>query len=191
MKPSVNFLSGTKSRCYYLIFFSLILIGILLQNCSSSNKHTTNTKKPTDNTEALMDVNKSLVRKDAEAIQNYVKSHNWNTQTTQTGLWYEIYQHGSGVQAKLGKVATISYTISLLDGTLCYTVTPSNPKQFLIGRGGVEQGLEEGILLLREGDKARFIMPPYQAHGLIGDNDKIPARAIIIYDLQLLRISEE
>jgi FKBP-type peptidyl-prolyl cis-trans isomerase len=54
----------------------------------------------------------------------------------------------------------------------------------------VESGLEEGILLLQEGDKARFIMPPHLAHGLIGDRDKIPARATIIYDLELVSLSD-
>ena len=61
---------------------------------------------------------------------------------------------------------------------------------FKVGFGGVESGLEEGVLLLRTGDKARFIMPPHLAHGLIGDGDCIPMRAIIIYDVELVRVSE-
>jgi FKBP-type peptidyl-prolyl cis-trans isomerase len=69
-------------------------------------------------------------------------------------------------------------------------VDNDDPKTFLIGQGGVESGLEEGILLLQEGDKARFIMPPHLAHGLIGDRDKIPARATIIYDLELVSLSD-
>jgi FKBP-type peptidyl-prolyl cis-trans isomerase len=52
----------------------------------------------------------------------------------------------------------------------------------------VESGLEEGILLLREGDKAKFILPPHLAHGLLGDDNKIPARSIIVYDLELLSL---
>jgi len=52
----------------------------------------------------------------------------------------------------------------------------------------VESGLEEGILLLRVGDKATFIMPPHLAHGLQGDGDRIPARSIIMYDVLLLKV---
>ncbi len=54
-----------------------------------------------------------------------------------------------------------------------------------IGHGGVESGIEEGILLLHKGDKARFILPPFRAHGLLGDRQKIPPRSIIVYELEL------
>ena len=54
--------------------------------------------------------------------------------------------------------------------------------------GGVESGLEEGILLMKTGGKAKFILPPHLAYGLPGDGKKIPARAILVYDVELLSI---
>ena len=42
--------------------------------------------------------------------------------------------------------------------------------------------------MLKKGSKARFILPPHLAHGLIGDENRIPARAIIIYDIEVLSI---
>lgn len=140
--------------------------------------------------ETMMEINKYLVKKDSEIIESYVNRVGWDMTETESGLWYEIYENGEGKEAKTGMQATISYTIKLLDGTVCYEVTKENPKSFLVGQGGVESGLEEGILLLQEGDKARFIMPPHLAHGLIGDDDKIPSRATIIYDLSLISLSE-
>ena len=149
------------------------------------------TDEKNDKKETMMEVNKYLVKKDSEIIESYVERLGWDMNETASGLWYEIYHKGSGRKANSGMEATISYTIKLLDGTLCYEVTSENPKTFLIGQGGVESGLEEGILLLQEGDKARFIMPPHLAHGLIGDDDKIPSRATIIYDLTLISLSEK
>jgi FKBP-type peptidyl-prolyl cis-trans isomerase len=58
----------------------------------------------------------------------------------------------------------------------------------VVGKGGVESGLEEGILLLHEGDKARFVLAPHLAHGLIGDENRIPPRSIIIYYIELLAV---
>ena len=109
--------------------------------------------------------------------------------TTETGLWYQIYEHGTGDSARNGLIASLKYTVSLLDGTLCYTSDSTGEKTFLIGQGGVESGLEEGILLMRCGDKARFIMPPHLAHGLPGDNDKIPPRSTIVYQVELLNLT--
>lgn len=140
--------------------------------------------------ERLIEVNKYLVKEDAGVIQKYVKRRNWQMTTTKTGLWYMIYERGNGLPAQPGKLATIKYKIWLLDGTLCYSSEKSGPKKFRIGRGGVEPGLEEGILLMHAGDKAKMIMPPHLAHGLIGDQDKIPPRSIILYEIELLQISD-
>ncbi len=140
--------------------------------------------------ETLVKVNKILVKKDEEAIRNYIKRRNWKMEVSGTGLFYGIYKKGSGAKAEAGKYATIKYEISLLDGTVCYSSDSLGLKTFRISQGGVESGLEEGILLMQEGDKAHFIMPPYMAHGLIGDDDKIPPRSIIIYDVELVKISE-
>ncbi len=137
---------------------------------------------------ALIGVNKILVKKDSEKIAGYIKRRNWDMTETQTGLWYMIYEEGAGEKTKEGRYATINFNVSLLDGTECYSSDSLGPKRFEIGRGGIESGLEEGILLMRVGDKARFILPPHLAHGLIGDENKIPARAIIVYDVELLTL---
>ena len=161
---------------------------ILFISCQSSQEEK-EIKKKIFNKENLIKVNKNLIKKDKEIIESYVKRRNWKMEVTQTGLWFMIYFHGEGRKAKEGKIATINFSVELLDGTLCYSSDSLNPKLFRIGQGGVESGLEEGILLLREGDKARFIMPPHLAHHLLGDENKIPPRSTIIYDLELIKIS--
>lgn len=139
---------------------------------------------------SLLEINKILVKKDAEKIKNYVKQRNWEMDETKTGLWYMIYEKGSGKKAEKNKIAIIDYSVELLDSTECYNSDSLGVKQFKIGEGGVETGLEEGILLLQEGDKAKLIMPPHLAHGLIGDENCIPARAILVYDVYLKEIKD-
>ena len=109
---------------------------------------------------------------------------------TETGLWYMIYKEGIGEKVKAGAEVSIDYNVWLIDGTLCYSSDSLGIKQFIVGQGGVEAGLEEGMLMLKQGSKARFVMPPHLAHGLIGDENRIPARAIIIYDLEVLNIED-
>jgi FKBP-type peptidyl-prolyl cis-trans isomerase len=167
---------------YFLI---IIVVSGILFSCNSGKKESSRKKiKPT--TEELMDVNRLLVKKDSSKIAGYVHRKGWDMKETQTGLWYMIYHKGNGAIAHKGQLAIINYKVSLLNGTACYSSGISGPKQFKIGQGGVESGLEEGILLLHVGDKARFIMPPHLAYGLIGDDNKIPARAIIVYDVEVI-----
>ncbi|MCF6241906.1 MAG: FKBP-type peptidyl-prolyl cis-trans isomerase [Bacteroidales bacterium] len=147
------------------------------------------TKKELDKYDKPLEAaNRYLSIVDAERIENFAKRRNWNMKQTQGGIWYEIYEHGKGKKAKEGQTALLNYKISLLDGTLCYSSDSLGAKEFVIGHGGVESGLEEGILMLHEGDKARLILPPFRAHGLLGDMKKIPARSIIVYELELLEL---
>lgn len=99
-----------------------------------------------------------------------------------------IVDSGKGDLAKKGQVISLKYKLSLLDGTLCYSSDESGMKRFLIGQGGVESGLEEAVLMLKKGAKARFILPPHLAHGLVGDNGKVPARATVVYDVDVVDI---
>lgn len=140
--------------------------------------------------EVMVRVNKYLVKKDVELIESYIKRRGWNMELTESGLFYEIYEHGNGEMAVNGKMATIDYSVSLLDGTLCYSSEGQGPKKFILGHSNEESGLEQGILMMQEGDKGRFILPPHLAHGLLGDENRIPARSIIVYEVELLDISE-
>ncbi|MDR0815276.1 MAG: FKBP-type peptidyl-prolyl cis-trans isomerase [Bacteroidales bacterium] len=140
--------------------------------------------------ETLIRANQALIEKDFQEIKAFAAQNGWKMQPTQSGLWYEIYRHGTGKQAVTGELAEIAYTLSLPDSsrTVCYSSAQLGNKTFRISQGGVEAGLEEGILLMHTGDKARFILPPHLAHGLTGDGDRIPRRAIIVYEVELLKL---
>lgn len=172
----------------YFIFITLIISTLLSCNSDNAQKKHLSKKELDKYDKPLEAANRYLSIVDAERIESYAKRRNWKIQQTETGIWYEIYEHGKGKKAKEGQTALLNYKISLLDGTLCYSSDTLGAKAFVIGHGGVESGLEEGILMLHEGDKARFIMPPFRAHGLLGDQKKIPARSIIVYELELLKL---
>jgi FKBP-type peptidyl-prolyl cis-trans isomerase len=57
-----------------------------------------------------------------------------------------------------------------------------------LGKTGEIAGLQQGLLNRRGGDKLRFIFPPHMAYGLLGDRDKIPPRALLIFNVEILAI---
>ena len=172
----------------YKNFIFVLLVAINFATCKSN--HTSNkTENSQGYDQSMEDVNTILIRKDLDKMLGFARNHDWEIEEDSTGFLYEIYEKGFGQKAETGKLATINYTVRLLDGTLCYTSDSLGARTFMISHGGVETGLEYGILKMRVGDKARFLFPPYLAHGLIGDEDKIPARSIIYYDVELLGIN--
>lgn len=179
-----------KIRLLPLLLMLLLFGAGLLLTCKNENSGHQKSK-PLSNKELeekFMEMNKYLLAKDSERVVNYIERRKWDMQLTTSGFWYQIYEQGNGQPVTEGDVVRFNYRIELLDGTLCYTSDSTGAKTFEVGHGGVEYGLEKGILLLQEGDKARFILLPYHAHGLLGDRKRIPPHSTIMYQLHLLDV---
>jgi len=161
---------------------------MLLGFACDKNTSKQQVKEQSNYKESMMKINKGLVKTEEQKIDDFISRYKWKMNTSGTGLRYMIYQKGNGNQAETGKIAELNFTVSLLNGEVCYSSADSKAKEFLIGRGGVESGLEEGILLLKEGDRAKFIIPSHLAFGLLGDLNKIPAKSVLVYDIELLKI---
>jgi FKBP-type peptidyl-prolyl cis-trans isomerase FkpA len=168
----------------------IILIFIIISFSCNSEEETDKKQGIKHSKESLEEVNKLLVSKDAEQIKSYVDRRGWNMELTESGLWFMIYNEGTGSLIKKGDHISIVFEVWLLNGTLCYSSDELGIKSFVVGSGGVESGLEEGVLMLKNGSKARFILPPHLAHGLIGDENRIPARASIVYDIEIFKIED-
>jgi FKBP-type peptidyl-prolyl cis-trans isomerase len=169
---------------------SIILIFLII--FFSCNREKEPDRKPAvkHSKESLEEVNRMLVSKDAEQIKSYVDRRGWSMEQTESGLWYMVYEEGDDLLMKKGNEISFNYEVWLLNGILCYSSDELGVKSFVVGSGGVESGLEEGVLLLKKGSKARFILPPHLAHGLIGDENRIPARASIVYDIEILNVED-
>jgi len=168
-----------------------LIIPLFLSFCIAAchdKKEVVETNKLTQKqvTEKLLDANKSAIELENTQINNLIKSSGWEMIETPTGLRYQVLEKGNGPKASPGKLVRFEYEVKLYSGEMIYSSAKSGPKEFSIGSGGVESGLEEGILLLRVGDKARLIIPSYLAHGLSGDQDRIPPKATLIYTLKLI-----
>ncbi len=167
------------------VFSIVVFIFLLMAGCDSETLEQQTVKKNRVPEKSLIKANRYLVVQEQHDIDNYVSRHHWKMKTTGTGLRYMIYKHGNGPRATKGKIAVIDYTIYLITGDKVYSSDQDGPKVFEIGHGGIESGLEEGILLLKVGDKAKFVLPSHLAYGLLGDEKKIPPRMPIVYDVEL------
>ncbi|GIK61693.1 MAG: FKBP-type peptidyl-prolyl cis-trans isomerase [Ignavibacteriota bacterium] len=108
--------------------------------------------------------------------------------TTASGLKYAIISHGDGPMIDSGKVVTVNYSGYLQDGTLFdSSVERDEPIQFVVGQGQVIPGWDEGMRLLKKGDKARFIIPPQLGYGEM-QLEKIPANSTLIFDTEIVDV---
>lgn len=173
------------------IIYLLLCIVLIVTACRKNKNTNHDTHSKTQFKENLLKANKGLLNLDEEKIKAYIQRRNWNMKKTPIGMWYQLVSTDSVLtdSAKVGKIAHLKYKVTLLDGTLCYTSDSTGLLHFKIGHGGVEFGLEQAILLMKIGDKGRFIMPPHLAHGLLGDENKIPLRTTIVYQIELINLT--
>ncbi len=165
----------------------MVLIPVVL-SCNRKKENSLTESQIREATDAMVGANRLLLKKDKEEIIHYIDSMNLALKESETGLWFQILKPGSGPKVVEGSEVTLDYTVSLLDGKICYSSDFSGPKQFIAGQGGVENGLDEGVRLLSEGGEAIFILPPHLAHGLMGDGNCIPARSVIVYKIKLTKV---
>jgi len=135
----------------------------------------------------MTDLNRYLVQKDRERIQNYIERKKLKMDESPTGLWYLILNNGTGDRYSENDRVVFEYECKLLDGTKCYSSESLGSKEIVLGKTDIESGLDEGIRMLKPGAEAIFIIPPYLAHGFIGDGNKIPARSVIVYNIKILK----
>jgi len=167
---------------------NILIIGLITFTSCKFDQQKTIENKNSNSKESLIKANQQMVKSEDQRIEDYISRYKWKMRKTKTGLRYFIYHSGNGPRAETGKIATINYELKLLTGEVCYTSEENGPKQFLIGKGGIESGLEEGILFLKKGDRAKFIIPSHLAFGLVGDGKKIPAKATLVYDIELIEL---
>ena len=110
-------------------------------------------------------------------------------QKTDSGLRYQIIQKGSGKQAEKGKMVSVHYQGSLENGEVFdSSYKRKQPIDFKLGAGQVIEGWDEGVALLKVGDKARFVIPAYLGYGSRGAGGVIPADATLVFDVELMDV---
>jgi len=108
--------------------------------------------------------------------------------TTASGLKYAIISQGEVPAVEAGKVVTVHYSGFLQDGTMFdSSVERDEPIMFVVGQGQVIPGWDEGMQLLKKGDKARFIVPPQLGYGEMV-LEKIPVNSTLIFDTEVIDI---
>ena len=171
-----------------VVNISLFTVLLLLFACCNNQPQKKKKIDPDAYEKPLMEANRHVVRTEKQHIDDFLRRYKWEMKETGSGLQYMIYEKGNGPAAKKGLVAVLEYSVKLITGDVVYTSDDLGPMEFTIGKAEVISGLEEGILLLHVGDKAKFIIPSHLAYGLLGDEDRIPGKATLIYDIELLKL---
>ncbi len=138
--------------------------------------------------ESLLEVNKTIVKRSRNHIENFIKRTAWGLEETEDGIWFGLVDSQEGEKASLNDQVEYEWQLQFIDGSYYKNSKTKTTSVNTIGQGGIESGLEKGLLRMRVGESARIIVPPYLAHGNFGDMGDIPPGSILIFHVKLLKI---
>ena len=128
--------------------------------------------------------------KEMEDFKNKMNSIEDSLTETESGLKYIITQENpDGIQPQSGQKVSVHYAGRLSDGTLFdSSYKRGQPLQFPVGVGQVIPGWDEGIQLLKTGEKATLVIPADLAYGARGAGGVIPPNATLVFDVELIDV---
>lgn len=125
-------------------------------------------------------------------LQDFLNKRNLPFSESENGLLHHTISEGTGAQAKSGDFVRVHYTGSFLDGRVFDTsVERGEPIVFKLGVGQVIPGWDQGIALLKEGEKANLYIPPELAYGEAGAGEAIPPNSYLQFEVELVEIMSE
>ncbi len=95
---------------------------------------------------------------------------------------------GTGPEAKTGDKVKVHYTGTLMNGKQFDSSRGKEPFEFELGKGSVIKGWDEGVPGMKVGGKRKLTIPWKLAYGEAGSGDKIPPKAALKFDVELLEI---
>lgn len=145
-------------------------------------------KKAPEAKKAVKPAEKPIAEPAAEAAREAPKAEAKRVKTD-TGLEYEIIKEGTGAAPKAGQTVVVHYTGWLTDGKkFDSSVDRGQPFKFTLGAGRVIRGWDQGLALMKVGDKRKLIIPPELGYGARGAGGAIPPNATLIFEVELLGI---
>jgi len=138
-------------------------------------------------------------------IDNYVSDNKLDPETTATGLKYIITEEGTGEKPSPGDTVLVNYTGKLTNGHIFDTsvkevadsqeglynpMRPYEPARITVGVGMVIPGWDEGLQYLKQGSKAKLLIPSTLAYGNRPAGDVIKANSVLIFDVEVTDVKK-
>jgi peptidylprolyl isomerase len=108
--------------------------------------------------------------------------------TTPSGLKYVDLLVGTGATPKVGDTVLVHYTGRFTNGKIFDSSVGKPPFQFVLGKGQVIKGWDEGVGSMKVGGKRKLTIPPDLAYGARGYPGVIPPNSTLVFQVELLKV---
>jgi FKBP-type peptidyl-prolyl cis-trans isomerase len=122
-----------------------------------------------------------------------LQGQNMGMTTTASGMQFEDTTLGAGAEAAAGQTCQMHYTGWLwVDNAkgkkFDSSLDRDDPFSFVLGKGQVIKGWDEGVAGMKIGGKRTLLIPSNLGYGARGAAGVIPPNATLLFEVQLLSL---
>ncbi len=124
--------------------------------------------------------------KEQKILQKYIKDNNITAVPTSSGLYFIPLKKGKGRKPVKGDICGVYLKVQTIDGTVLWDKS-DEMIDIEFGKPFDTKGLMEGLSMIREGGKARLIVPSDIGVGSEGRPPAVKPYTTVIYDVTLAK----
>ena len=168
---------------------SLLIVFLFLISCSEQQA-----RKPITVSNSSSLISTSTILKKINSIEelkiiNYIKKDTFHDYIrSPNGFWYSyiINKPKNSISPKKGDLVQINYEISDLKDQIIYSKHFNGIKDYKVDEEDFIPGIQQGLKLMKTGETIKFIIPSFNAYGVVGDENKIGINKSIISIVTLI-----
>lgn len=173
----------------FRFFFISVFIGLI--SCSEQQP-----RRPISATKSnLVESTTALLKKintiEEIKIKNYIEKDSVHEYIRSPyGFWYHYIEknHTDTITPSKDDIITLTYDVLDLSDQIIYSKELIGVREYIVDKEDFIPGLQFGVKLMKEGESIKFIIPSFNAYGVIGDEDKIGINTSIISRVTLINI---
>lgn len=171
----------TTAQKYIIIMLGLAVITTACHRTRVIDIDTEHNAKPSYK-ENILNANKVIAASEETQIDAYLQRRGLTYTKLGDGVRYQEYLQGKGAKIDYEDNVIVTYHLQLLNGTEIYN---GQIDTLTIGRHLPNEGLDHALRQLHRGSKAYVIVPSSMGFGVRGDGDRVPSRAVLLYNLSV------
>ncbi len=177
-----------RSNLFFLGFCFLLMI-----SCKDQEARRPITATKTYTLASVTEDLKKINKKEETKVLAYIKKDTANTYSSSSSGYWFYYQTKIEEELptpKVGDIVELTYEILDLNNQPIYTKEELGIKQYKVDKEDFIPALQDGVKNMKIGETIKFLIPAYNAYGIVGDENKIGINKSIISILTLINIKE-
>lgn len=165
----------------------VLLIFIACNNTTKEEERNILKELPKQEQKKILEASlKQAFLKEELQIQGWIMRSGKVFNKSTTGVYtHQISIGDTSGSITAGTIVQLNYTLSLLNGDTIHNEW-DQLTQVKVAFDHKESGLHEALQSMHPNTEAIVIIPSHRAHGLVGDDKKIPPLSTIIYHLKIV-----